>query len=89
MQAEFHYVNVWLDSLPNEDTRLTYVIVASNQKPLPDMLRARRGFDRQWFRINTPLFAVGTPLEQLPLLTDDFVPVERLISGLLLTPEGR
>jgi spermidine synthase len=89
MQAEFHYVNVWLDSLPNEDTRLTYVIVASNKKPLPDMLRARRGFDRQWFRINTPLFAVGTPLEQLPLLTDDFVPVERLISGLLLTPEGR
>jgi predicted membrane-bound spermidine synthase len=89
LQAEFQYVNVWLDTLPDKDTRMTYVISASNKKPLPDMLRARRGFDRQWFRINTPLFAIGTPLDQLPLLTDDFVPVERMISDLLLTPEGR
>ncbi len=89
LQAEFQYVDVWLDSLPNQDIRMTYVIIASNKKALPDIMRARRGFERQWYRINTPLFAVGTPLDQLPLLTDDFVPVERLISGLLLTPEGR
>ena len=89
LQAEFKYVDVWLDTLPDKDTRMTYVVSASNNKPMPDILRASRGFDRQWYRINTPLFATGTALEQLPLLTDDFVPVERMISRLLLTPEGR
>jgi len=89
LQAEFKYVNVWLDTLPNKDTRMTYVVVASDKKPLPDILQARRGFERQWYRINTPMFATGTPLEQLPLLTDDYVPVERMISGLLLSAEGR
>jgi spermidine synthase/MFS family permease len=89
MQLEFKHVNIWLDELPNKDMRMTYVIDASNNKPLPDLLRARRGFDRQWYRINTPMFATGTPMERVPLLTDDFVPIERMISKLLLSAEGR
>jgi len=89
LSNEFRYVNVWVDSLPETGTRMTYVIEANNQKNSPDFLRAKRGFDRTWYRINSPLNATGTSVADLPLLTDDFVPVERLISKLLLTSEGR
>jgi len=34
------------------------------------------------------LMSVGTPMYQLPVFTDDFVPVERMIADLLFTPEG-
>jgi len=46
------------------------------------------GLSRNWYKINVPLLAAGTSLDDLPLFTDDYVPVERMISRLLLTPEG-
>jgi hypothetical protein len=38
---------------------------------------------RSWYRIDAPLAATGTPMAALPILTDDYVPVERLVSALL------
>ncbi len=35
------------------------------------------------------LFRTGTPLVELPEFSDDYVPVERTIAGLLLRQEGR
>lgn len=88
IQTEFKYVDVWLDQAPEKISRVTYVISAQNSRPMPNMITAQHGFDRRWLQINTPLFATGTSLNTLPVLTDDFVPVERLLSSLLFSQEG-
>jgi len=88
LQQEFSYVDVWLDHIPDQPQRMTFVISASNNPINSDILEASRGFKRRWYRINTPLLETGTPLDELPVFTDDYVPVERMIAKLLLTSEG-
>jgi len=88
LRREFAHVDVWLDQVPPRPQRLTYVISASERRIENDLLRASRGFERSWLRINEPLAATGTPFDSLPVFSDDFVPVERMISNLLLTREG-
>lgn len=88
LQQEFKYVYVWLDQLPQTPMRLTYVLSASDQDLQQEFLNSQRGLKRQWYRINQPMLTVGTPLSELPVFTDDYVPVERMISKLLLTSEG-
>jgi len=85
---EFKYVDIWVDQIPERQQRMTYVISASNKPIQGDILHASRGFERSWFRINQPLQSTGTPLDELPVFSDDFVPVERMIAKLLLTTEG-
>lgn len=89
LRSVFRYVDVWLEALPETEQRMTYVISASNTWSPPDALVARRGFPRTWTRVTGALMARGTPAAELPILTDDYVPVERLMSGLLLTSAGR
>ena len=88
LQQEFQHVDIWLDDIPQRHQRMTYVISASNREIIDDTLDAQQGFARRWYRINTPLMSVGTPMHELPIFTDDFVPVERMIAGLLFTAEG-
>ena len=88
LKAEFDHVDIWVDDIPLHPRRMTYVVSASSRQIRDDVLDARRGFERRWYRINVPLMSVGTPMDELPIFTDDFVPVERMISSLLLTPEG-
>jgi hypothetical protein len=68
---------------------MTYVISASDRKIAEDILDSSQGLQRRWLRINEPLLRSGTTLDELPVFSDDFVPVERMISGLLLAREGR
>ena len=84
----FTHVDVWLDRIPQQPERMTYVISASDREIVGDVLESTRGFRRSWLRINEPLSRSGTPLAELPVFSDDFVPVERMISNLLLTREG-
>jgi len=88
IQQEFKYVDVWLNLIPSQPQRMTFVISASNKPINSDILRASRGFKRRWHRINTHLLTTGTPLSELPVFTDDYVPVERMIDKLLLTDKG-
>jgi spermidine synthase len=88
LKAEFDHVDIWVDDIPQRPRRMTYVVSASSREIRDDVLDARRGFERRWYRVNVPLMSVGTPMHELPIFTDDFVPVERMISSLLLTPEG-
>ncbi len=88
LEQVFEHVDVWMDHLPETPTRVTLVISAADGLPMPDRLYAESGFPRRWFRVNEPLRATGTPSAALPLLTDDFVPVERLVSTLLTGKEG-
>jgi spermidine synthase len=84
----FPRVDVWLDRVPEAPTRMTYVVVAGERDDWPDTLRARRGLPRSWLRVTAPLLATGTPLAALPLLTDDYVPVDRLVQSLYFTGLG-
>ncbi len=83
LATEFRFVDVWLEGMP-QATRATYVISASNEKRLPEMVSARRGFERTWLRVTDAILEIGTPQQALPLLTDDYAPVERLIADLLI-----
>ncbi len=89
LQQEFSQVDVWLERIPQAAQRMTYVISASDRPIARDMLESSEGLQRRWYRINTPLLNSGTRLAELPLFSDDYVPVERMISSLLLTHEGR
>ncbi len=88
MQMEFKHVDVWLDELPGAASRVTYVISAHDSRALPDTISSQHGIERSWQRVNARLAANGTPMQDLPVLTDDYVPVERLLANLLYGEEG-
>jgi predicted membrane-bound spermidine synthase len=85
---QFSRVDVWLDRIPGEQGRITYVISASDGPELPREIQSVYGFARTWLRVTEPLMNTGTPPSALPVLTDDFVPVERLVSRLLIGASG-
>jgi spermidine synthase len=87
-QQEFANVQVWLDQLPDAPQRMTYVISAGDSHQPPTLLVAEAGLQRQWLSINQPLRTSGTPLVELPLLTDNYAPVDRLLASLLFGKLG-
>jgi len=89
MRQEFDHVDIWLDHVSDEPTRMTYIVSAhDNSEPMPERIVDSR-FGRQWINITEPALATGTGMDDLPLLTDDYVPVERLLSELLTGELGR
>jgi spermidine synthase len=88
LAMSFGRVDVWLQDLPDGQSRITYVISASDGARPPPQLESAHGFARTWFRITEPLLETGTPPGELPVLRDDYVPVERLVSRLLLGVSG-
>jgi MFS family permease len=86
----FSDVQVWLEELPEDPGRVTYVLSARNTgPPLPELHSARRGMPRQWQPVTSELLANGLPLAELPVISDDLAPVERLLASLLLDASGR
>lgn len=87
-QTQFESVHIWIDRVPNSPQRMTYVISAGDTHTPPEKLMAQSGPLRHWLTINEPLISTGAPLETLPVLTDDYAPVDRLLSGLLFGELG-
>jgi len=94
LRTEFAHVEVWLDQVPRDATRVTYVISASD---VPTPVRGHDGSlssamqpRRQWTRVTQ---RIDTLLHDgslsVPVLTDDNAPVEQLISALFTTGAGR
>ena len=83
LQAELLQVDVWMDGVP-QAARVTFIITANDGARLPKAVATQAGFERNWYRITEMLLDIGQPMNELPLLTDDFAPVERLIAGLLI-----
>jgi spermidine synthase len=79
----FSHVDLWMDGVPGAE-RVTFVLSATNGERPPATVQARLGFERTWFRVTEKLMGLGAPVDELPLLSDDYAPVERLIAGLLL-----
>jgi spermidine synthase len=88
LRSEFSHVYVWLDNIPQSPQRMTFVISASDREIHDRQLYSQRGFRRTWHRIDDIVANMGTDIGDLPILTDNYVPVERLISSLLMTEEG-
>jgi predicted membrane-bound spermidine synthase len=88
LAAEFAQVDVWLESIPPQSARMTFIVSASDGYRPPPLIRSDSGLRRQWYRITEPLLQTSTTLAQLPLLSDDYVPVERLLSRLLFGTAG-
>lgn len=88
LERDFPVVEVWVDvedwSGPNADptVRVTYGVVASEAHSPDRIMTSLFGIDRQWkmIRGSGPFEAL---VDVAPTLTDDFAPVDRLLSGLL------
>ncbi|MGB5832707.1 MAG: fused MFS/spermidine synthase, partial [Thiohalocapsa sp.] len=83
LQTRFDHVDLWMEQVP-EAERVTFIVTATNGERLPKTVVARLGFERAWSRMTEDLLAYGTNPDTLPLLTDDYAPVERLIAELLV-----
>ena len=88
LRSEFTYVHIWVDGIPQSPQRMTFVISASDREIQNRQLYSQRGFRRSWVKIDDIVVNIGTDIDELPVLTDDYVPVERLIANLLFTEEG-
>lgn len=89
LKAEFAHVDIWLDRISDQPTRMTYVISAhNNSDSMPERI-VDNNYGRQWINITEPALAAGTDIDDLPLLTDDYVPIERLLAELLAGELGR
>ena len=89
LREHFRHVHVWLEALPDAPVRETFILSATDRFEPPRAVAAQRGFERRWIRVTHHLESSGAPLDTLPVLTDDFVPVERLIGRLTFTGLGR
>lgn len=83
LSTEFAHVDLWMQGVP-ENPRVTFVVTATNAERLPKTVQSRTGPTRSWSRMTEDILAFGTPPEDLPVLTDDYAPVERLIADLLI-----
>jgi spermidine synthase len=89
LDESFAHVHVWMDMAPPDAERLTFVISASDRREPPEVLIAQRGLDQRWLRVTEPMHTTGTAFSRLPILTDDSVPVERLIAPFYFQDLGR
>ena len=85
----FDDVDIWMEGIPQDSTRMTYVLSASSVRQTEHELVSKYGIRRRWFQANDLIVKNNTTLDQLPILTDDYVPVESLLSSLITTRLGR
>ena len=85
--TQFASVEAWAEAGEmGQRGRVTFVLVATNQPSDMQVLNARRGADRTWIRWPEADFRARALAPGVPILTDDYAPVDRLMSDLLLAP---
>jgi spermidine synthase len=84
LQTVFKYVEVWADDLPSSTQRMTFILTASDVKNIHNNTITTNNL-HMWYNITQPLHTTGTHMSTLPVFSDDFVPVEKMINNLLLT----
>ncbi len=84
LSVDFKHVHILLKQIPDSSKRTTYVITASDTYKPPVKLNAKRGFRlRNWQRVTQQIINNGIAVNRLPVLSDRFAPVEKLVSRLL------
>ena len=85
LQRSFDKVEVWFEPDPRQQgMRTTFIVVGTNTPLEDDFINAENGFERSWWRWPNSKLVSASANQQLPILTDDRAPVDRLMSGLLL-----
>jgi len=84
----FQSVEVWTDKDEmNGYGRVTFLLIASERGIDVSTLAARRGLERSWARWPESELKALVQMPSVLTLSDDFEPVDRLMSDLLLSPE--
>ncbi len=86
LRREFATVEVWIEDDATASGRVTYVVLAASRPTPAGTLTAARGPARSWSRLSTQDMLVAAKDAGVPVLRDDFAPVDRLMSHLLLDP---
>jgi predicted membrane-bound spermidine synthase len=87
LRIDFSAIEIWLEDGDAPDTtghptgRVTYILVASAAPAPVDTLHAAFGIRRSWRRLP----ADALDLDHAIVLTDDFAPVDRLLSAVLFS----
>ncbi len=86
---DFPTVEVWVEREEiGQYGRVTFVVTASLSPSLgTPVLSSQSGLVRSWIRWPESDLNRRIAAADVPVLTDDFAPVDRLMSGLLLSPE--
>lgn len=88
LEQTFKSVEVWIESEElNGFGRVTYLVIASEQSLEISTLVARRGLQRSWARWPAAALKTQASAADIITLSDDFAPVDRLMSDLLMSPE--
>lgn len=88
MALDFPAVEVWLDDdSRRQGGRVTFVVLGLTAPSASPVLRAAEPFRRTWLRWPPEDLAARIAAADVPVLTDDFAPVDRLMVGFLLRPD--
>jgi predicted membrane-bound spermidine synthase len=84
LAQDFAAVEVWLDADDARSVqRINYVVVAAHAPTPGDLLHSQRGIRRSWLRLSAQQLASRADVANAPILTDDFAPVDRLLSHII------
>ncbi len=84
LNKDFSSVEVWIDqSQKNIPDRITYIVFSSNEPSSVSNLRSLRGPNRYWIKWPAQNLSHRILKASPPILTDDFSPVDRLMSNSL------
>ncbi len=88
LQARFAHVELWLDAaeLGPGEARTTWIVLASDRATGVDEVNSTYGLPRTWLRAPTEAMLAVLPAGETAFLTDDYAPVDRLLSRLLTDP---
>jgi spermidine synthase len=87
LKQDFPVVEVWADAQDvGRMARITFVVLAMAAPSPSDLLRASRGPRREWVRLDPAAIDRRIAAAGVPVLTDDFAPVDRLLSHIMLDP---
>lgn len=86
LEQRFGFVELWIDleEVGPVEKRTTWIVLASDKPSGVGEISATTGFPRRWVQVPLDKMVEAIGEDRLVTLTDDYSPVDRLLSGLLL-----
>ena len=86
LQKQFLTVELWLDfqSVPAYDARVTWIVIATEKPTINGTFSSKYGLYREWARAPIKRMKDIIGRDNIVALTDDYAPVDRLLSQVLL-----
>jgi hypothetical protein len=82
LREAFPVVEIWADAdMMATSGRLTYLLLAGREPFAASELRSARFPERRWIRVSARSIPGRLSMDDVPVLTDDFAPVDRLIGA--------